>query len=144
MKKLVLLLFLFVAVFSYAQCTQCGGSKIQVLFSSAIVTDTNGVDSTITGNFVFVLDFEQNLCTYTENGQKQWIRTMQHFGIVDKNKYFIAGWNSEKNPALRLGLKAESITIDLRSNSCVFQHDIARIQPYMMTAINPLIVRIHK
>lgn len=140
----MLFLFLIITIFSYSQCTQCGGSKIEVKFSSATVTDTNGIDSLIFGDFSFNLDFVENLCTYSENGQKQWIRTMQYFGIMDKNKYFVASWNSEKNPALRLGLKAESIKIDLRSNSCLFQHDIARIQPYMMTAINPTITRIRK
>ena len=139
MKKLMLVLLVLVKVCVYSQCTQCGGSKIEVKFSSATVTDTNGIDSLIFGDFSFNLDFVENLCTYSENGQKQWIRTMQIFGIMEKNKYFVAGWNSEKNPALRLGLKAETITIDLRSNSCVFQHDVSRIQPYVIDAINPTI-----
>ena len=53
MKKLALLSFLFITIFSYAQCTQCGGSRIDIKFSSAIVTDTNGIASTITGDFIF-------------------------------------------------------------------------------------------
>lgn len=139
MKKLVLLLFLFVAVFSYAQCTQCGGSRIDIKFSSAIVTDTNGIASTITGDFIYVLDFKQNQCTYIKDGVLQWKVVMQYFGIMEKNKYFVALWNGEKNPAL--GSKAQSITIDLRSNKCLFKHDIAQLRPMQISASNALISR---
>ena len=56
--------------------------KIDIKFSSAIITDTNGIDSLIFGDFSFNLDFVENLCTYSENGQKQWIRTMQIFVVL--------------------------------------------------------------
>jgi hypothetical protein len=61
---------------------------------------------------------------------------MQYYGIMRENKYFVALWNSEKNPSL--GMKAESITVDIRNKSLRFEHDIIQEQPLTIAAQNAL------
>jgi hypothetical protein len=48
----------------------------------------------------------------------------------------VALWNSEKNPSL--GMKAESITVDIRNKSLRFEHDIIQEQPLTIAAQNAL------
>ena len=136
MKLYTLLLVLLVSTAAYTQCTQCGGSRVDIQFTTATLTDTNGIDSTITGEFIYQLDFKNSTCKFFKDGVLQWKRTMQYYGIMRENKYFVALWNSEKNPSL--GMKAESITVDIRNKSLRFEHDIIQEQPLTIATQNAL------
>jgi hypothetical protein len=66
---------------------------------------------------------------------------MQYYGIMRANKYFVSLWNGEKNPSL--GMKAESITVDIKNNSVGFKHDIAREKPHSMSS-NEALITVYK
>lgn len=117
MKRLFLFLFLFVTALSYAQCTQCGGSRVDVAFSTATFTDTNGVESTITNDFQFILDFKNSKFKYFKDGVLQYTRTMQNYGIIKDNKYFCFGWNSEKNP----DVTPAQVIVNINDHSFVYK-----------------------
>jgi len=74
MKLHTLFLILLVSTAAYTQCTQCGGSRVDIQFSTATLTDTNGIDSTITGEFIYQLDFKNSTCKYFKDGVLQWKR----------------------------------------------------------------------
>jgi hypothetical protein len=137
MKLTTVLLFSLLSSVAYTQCVQCGGSRVDIKFTNATITDTNGIDSTLSGEFIYLLDFKNSTCRYIQDGVLQWERTMQYYGIMRANKYFVALWNGEKNPSL--GMKAESITVDIKNNSVCFKHDIAREKPYYMLSDEALI-----
>lgn len=137
MKSLMLFLFLFVTALSNAQCVQCGGSRVDVSFTTATFTDTNGVESIVTGEFVYILDFARNRCKFIKDGVLQWEIEFLCFGIFQKDKYFSAAWNCEKNK----GWAPSKITVDLRNDSKSFsyENDIVRDEGYRfkIAATNP-------
>ena len=141
MKLTTVFLFVLLSSVAYTQCVQCGGSRVDIKFTGATITDTNGIDSTLTGEFIYLLDFKNSTCRYIQDGVLQWERTMQYYGIMRANKYFVALWNGEKNPSL--GMKAESITVDIKNNSVRFKHDIAREKPHSMSS-NEALIKVYK
>lgn len=122
------------SVMAQAQCTKCGGSRVDVSFTTATLTDTNGVDSTITGEFIFILDFKNSKCKYFKDGVLQWQRITQYYGIFKENKNFVVSWNIEKNPSL--DMISESITLDLKNNSVVFERGVMLKQPFTISCNN--------
>lgn len=141
MKLTTVLLFLLLSSVAYTQCVQCGGSRVDIKFTNATITDTNGIDSTLSGEFIYLLDFKNSTCRYIQDGVLQWERNMQYYGIMRANKYFVALWNGEKNPSQ--GMKAESITVDIKNNSVRFNHDIAREKPHSMSS-NEALITVYK
>ncbi len=141
MKRLMLFLFLFVTSLCNAQCTQCGGSRVDVSFTTATQRDTNGNISTITGNFVYIMDFARNRCKFIKDGVLQWEVELLCFGIFQKDKYFQAGWNSEKNK----GWLPSKVTIDLRNASKSFSYENNTMRDeddrFKITAIDPIFVK---
>lgn len=60
MKLTTVLLFLLLSSVAYTQCVQCGGSRVDIKFTNATITDTNGIDSTLSGEFIYLLDFKNS------------------------------------------------------------------------------------
>lgn len=134
MKKLFFFAIFLVSAMAQAQCTKCGGSRVDVSFTTATLTDTNGVDSTITGEFIFILDFKNSKCKYFKDGVLQWQRNTQYYGIFKENKHFAAYWNIEKNPGL--DVISEKITLDIKNNSVVFIHGLMLEHPLTISCNN--------
>lgn len=120
MKSLMLFLFLFVTALSNAQCVQCGGSRVDVSFTTATFIDTNGVESVIAADYQFILDFKNSKFKYFKDGVLQYTRTMQYYGIIKDNKHFCVSWNSEKNP----GVKPDQIIVNINDHSFVYKCNI--------------------
>ena len=120
MKTYFVLCFLTLHWIAQAQCTQCGGSRVDVSFSTATLCDTNGIDSTLIADFSFILDFKNSKFKYFKDGVLQYTRTMQNYGIMKDNKHFCFSWNSEKNP----GADPAQVIVDLKTKSFEYKPNL--------------------